>query len=259
MIEIGQDVAHYRILRRVGRGGMGEVWEAEDSKLKRRVALKVLTPELAGHEDRLQRFQREAEAVAALNHPNIVTIHSVEEAGGMHFLTMELVEGQTLAEILPKGGFDLERFFEIAVPLAKAVTAAHQKGILHWDLKPANVMVTDEGHVKVLDFGLAGFEQGPGDVGSSQLPTKGLTAPGVVMGTASYMSPEQVEGKPMDHRTDIFSLGVVLYEMATGEHPFEGESSEAVMGSILRDSASALSEVGPFIARHLCLLVVQCL
>ncbi|MFQ5743905.1 MAG: protein kinase [Acidobacteriota bacterium] len=288
LIEVGQSLGHYRVVGHLGRGGMGEVWEAEDTTLKRRVALKVLPPQVAGSRERLERFQREAEAVAALNHPNIVTIYSVEQAivhrpaagsssqqptsgpadaGGhgatveetVHFLTMERVEGRTLAALLPKRGFELERFFELAVPLAAAVAAAHEKGITHRDLKPSNVMVTDEGQLKVLDFGLAKFQGDDSRMGASQLPTEGLTREGVTMGTASYMSPEQAEGKPLDARTDIFSLGVVLYEMATGERPFRGDNPVALLSSILREVPERIEALKSKWPRQLSRIVCQCL
>jgi len=255
---VGREIGHYRVVGKLGAGGMGEVWEAEDSKLKRRVALKVLPADLAASDERLQRFQREAEAVAALNHPNIVTIHSVEEAAGVHFLTMEKVEGKSLDRLIPKEGFELDRLFEVALPISAAVAAAHEKGITHRDLKPANVMVTEDGHVKVLDFGLAKVQEDAG-LAPTHLPTEGLTAEGVVMGTTSYMSPEQAEGKAVDHRSDIFSLGVVLYEMATGERPFRGESTAAMMGSLLRDSPNPLAELRSDLPRHLDRIVSDCL
>ena len=255
---IGQTLSHYKILDKLGEGGMGEVYLAEDTNLKRQVALKVLPADLASSQERLERFRREARAVAALNHPNIVTIYSVEEADGIHFLTMEHVEGQSLDHLIAPGGLQLDRFLEIAVSLAQAMAAAHAKGITHRDLKPANVMVTEEGQVKVLDFGLAKI-QASADFAPTQLPTEGLTGEGVVMGTAWYMSPEQAEGKPLDHRTDIFSLGVVLYELATGERPFKGDSPAAVMGSILRDRPTPVFELRPDLPRHLDRIVSACL
>jgi serine/threonine protein kinase/tetratricopeptide (TPR) repeat protein len=255
---IGQTLSHYKILDKLGEGGMGEVYLAEDTTLGRQVALKVLPADLASSPERLERFQREARAVAALNHPNIVTLHSVEEADGTHFLTMEYVEGQSLDHLIASGGLELDRFLELAVSLAQAMAAAHAKGITHRDLKPANVMVTEEGQVKVLDFGLAKIQESA-DFAPTQLPTEGLTGEGVVMGTAWYMSPEQAEGKPLDHRTDIFSLGVVLYEMTTGQRPFEGDSPVAVMGSILRDQPTPVFELRPDLPRHLDRIVSACL
>jgi serine/threonine protein kinase len=216
---IGHTVAHYKILEKIGSGGMGDVYLAEDTTLDRKVALKILPPELIGDTERRARFTREAKALAALNHPNIVTVHSVEAAGGVHFITMELVKGQTLATLLPRKGFGLDKFFEIAIPLADAVAAAHQQGITHRDLKPANVMVGENGRVKVLDFGLAKATLELLHRGG-ELPTGLATQEGHVVGTPAYMSPEQAEGKAIDARSDIFSLGIVFYEMLTGERPF---------------------------------------
>ncbi len=234
---LGKRLTHYEILEKVGAGGMGEVYRAHDARLDRDVALKVLPPDLSS--ERLKRFQNEARAVAALNHPSIVTIYSVEEAEGIHFITMELVKGSPLGDIIPPRGLSLERFRAIALPLIDALSSAHDVGIVHRDLKPSNVMVGDENRVKILDFGLAMFVQEsrplPGD--RSQTHTRSqVTAEGVVMGTFSYMSPEQLEGKIVDTRSDIFSLGIILYQMITGLHPFPGDSAPAVMSSILRDT-----------------------
>jgi TolB-like protein len=223
---------------------MGEVYRATDTKLGRDVALKVLPAEMACDPERLARFQREARAVAALNHPHIVTIFSVEEADGINFLTMELVEGEALDRLIPIGGLPIEKIAEIASALADALTAAHEKGIVHRDLKPANVMVTNDGRVKVLDFGLAKevSAASPADATRTSL---GNTQVGVVMGTPGYMSPEQISGRPLDHRTDIFSLGVVLHEMATGRQPFEGNSSAELISAILRDTPPSVCEIRP--------------
>ena len=221
---IGQTLAHYKILKKIGSGGMGEVFLAEDTKLDRKVAVKVLPPELAESEERRARFTREAKAIAALNHPNIVTVHSVEQAGDVHFITMELVKGKTLTELLPSSGLSLAKFFEVAIPLADAVAAAHQEGITHRDLKPDNVMKSDDGRIKVLDFGLAKPKRPQNRMGSidSELPTEQRTQEGRILGTVAYMSPEQAEGKPIDALTDIFSLGIVFYEMLTGSRPLPG-------------------------------------
>ena len=220
---IGKTLSHYKILEKLGRGGMGEVYLAEDTTLDRKVAIKLLPPEMAGSPDRLARFEREAKAIASLNHPNIVHVYSVEEAEGTHFITMELVQGKTLSEVTPKNGLAIEKFLDIAIPLADAVSSAHDQGITHRDLKPANVMLSDEGRVKVLDFGLAKLRKdssrGPLD---SEAPTDAKTQEGTILGTIAYMSPEQAEGKTVDHRSDIFSLGIILYELATGRHPFQG-------------------------------------
>ncbi len=212
-----------------GAGGMGEVYRARDTKLNREIALKILPPELADSELGRARFEREARAIAALNHPNIVTVHSVEAVDGVHFITMELVKGATLAALLPRQGFALERFFDIAVALADAVAAAHAQGIVHRDLKPGNVMVDLDGRVKVLDFGLAqASDRLAGAGAASNLLTAAQTEQGVIVGTCKYMSPEQARGDTIDARSDIFSLGIVFYEMLTGRPPFEGPTPSDV-------------------------------
>jgi Tol biopolymer transport system component len=235
---------------------MGEVYRARDATLNREVALKVLPDLVALDRDRLARFTREAQMLAALNHPGIVTVHSVEEDRGVHFITMELVKGQTLAALLPRDGIALDRFFDIAIPLAEAVAAAHAQGIVHRDLKPANVMVTAEGRVKVLDFGLAraatGAAQGPGDITA-------VTEAGVVVGTHGYLSPEQARGQPVDVRSDIFALGIIFYEMLTGRRPFSGDTPTEVLSSIIKDSPPAISEVRAGIPRELSRIVRLCL
>ena len=192
---IGQTVGHYRILSKLGEGGMGVVYRAEDTTLNRQVALKVLPPDLCGSDERLKRFQREAKALAALDHPNIVTIHSVEKADGIHFLTMQLVEGRTLSSLITREGLPLERIFEIGIPLADALVAAHEKGIVHRDLKPGNIVITDEGRVKVLDFGIAKLTRDVEATDASELPTETLTLEGQAPGTLPYMSPEQIKGR----------------------------------------------------------------
>jgi len=229
---VGQTLGHYRIVREIGAGGMGVVYQAEDTTLERQVALKILPPELAADDQRRLRFAREARAVAALNHPNIVTVHSVEESGGIHFITMELVKGKTLAALLPGQGFALDRFFEIAIPMADAVAAAHQQGITHRDLKPANVMMGDDGRIKVLDFGLAKAMVGGGSR-AGELPTQAATRAGLTVGTPAYMSPEQAQGEHVDPRSDIFSLGIIFYEMLRAG----GRSMAATRPRCLRDSA----------------------
>lgn len=230
----GRSLAHYRVIERLGQGGMGEVFLAEDLRLGRRVALKILFLELAAEPRHLERFKREARSVAALNHPNIVTLHSVEEAEGFHFLVMELVEGDTLADLLSARGrpLPLEQILDIALALTRALEAAHGRGIIHRDLKPRNVMLSREGRVKVLDFGVARITDPDEeeDTGESD-----LTGTGVIVGTVHYMAPEQIQGRPVDPRTDLFSLGVLLFEMATGRRPFQGENRLAVLASILSD------------------------
>jgi Tol biopolymer transport system component len=263
-IESGARLGHYTILAPLGAGGMGEVFVAHDTKLDRKVALKVLPASVAADPDRRERFAREARAVAALNHPNIVTVHSVEEAPstssgqvGVHFLTMELVEGRTLADLIPAKGLPLDQLLKFAIPLADAVSAAHARGITHRDLKPANVMVTTDGRVKVLDFGLAKLKEDLSSAGDSMtaMRPQPLTGEGRIVGTVSYMSPEQAEGKPVDHRSDIFSLGVMLYEMATGERPFKGDSSVSTLSSILRDTPRPVTEINPGLPRDLAKII----
>jgi serine/threonine protein kinase len=237
---------------------MGEVYRATDTKLERDVALKILPAEMARDPERLSRFRREARAVAALNHPHIVTIFSVEESDGIHFLTMELVEGQSLERLIGESSLPVERIVEIASALADALAAAHEKGIVHRDLKPANVMLTGDGRVKVLDFGLA-KEMRSSDPSDATMTSAGHTAVGVVMGTPAYMSPEQIAGRAVDHRTDIFSLGIIVYEMASGRRPFEGASSAELASAILRDTPRPLSEMRAGIPDALCRVIQRCL
>jgi TolB-like protein len=255
---IGRTLSHYRITAAIGAGGMGKVYRATDINLGRDVALKVLPPDVARDHERLVRFKREARAVAALNHPYIVTIFSVEEVDGVHFLTMELVEGQPLDDVIPPSGLPVDRILEIAGALAEALAAAHEKGIVHRDLKPANVMVTHEGRVKVLDFGLA-KETNAANPNDATMTSMSHTQAGVVMGTPAYMSPEQVSGRSTDHRTDIFSLGIVLYEMATGRRPFEGTTSVELASAILRDTPPSVTEVRADLPADLARIIRRCL
>ena len=255
---IGRTLSHYRITAAIGAGGMGEVYRATDTKLGRDVALKVLPPDVARDPERLARFQREARAIAALNHPHIVTIFSVEEIDGVHFLTMELVEGQSLDRLISVSDLAIEQIVEIASALADALAAAHDKGIVHRDLKPANVMVTNDGRVKVLDFGLAKDIRADNS-SDATLTSAGRTQAGIVMGTPAYMSPEQVAGRPLDHRTDIFSLGIILYEMATGRRPFEGTSSAELASSILRDTPAAITSARADLPSDLTRIIRRCL
>jgi TolB-like protein/Tfp pilus assembly protein PilF len=253
----GTKLGLYEILAPLGAGGMGEVYRATDSKLGRDVALKVLPAEMAQDPERLARFRREAKTLAQLDHPNIVTIHSVEECDGIHFLTMQLVEGLPLDRVIPSGGLSVEQIVDIASALGDALAAAHEKGIVHRDLKPANVMVSSEGRVKVLDFGLAkDVRANPGD---ATMTSASQTQVGVVMGTPAYMSPEQTSGRPLDHRTDIFSLGVLLHEMSTGERPFRGNSSAELVSAILRDPAPAVTDLRPDLPSDLARVIRRCL
>jgi serine/threonine protein kinase/tetratricopeptide (TPR) repeat protein len=254
----GTKLGPYEIQSPLGAGGMGEVYRATDAKLGRDVALKVLSAEMAHDPERLARFRREAKALAQLDHPNIVTIYSVEECEGVNFLTMQLVEGQPLDRVIPAGGLPLAQIVEIASALGDALAAAHEKGIVHRDLKPANVMVSKEGRVKVLDFGLA-KDAGASDPADATLTSDHRTQEGVVMGTPAYMSPEQTAGRPLDHRTDIFSLGVVLHEMATGRRPFKGKSSAELISAILRDTPPPITDVRPDLPTDLARIVRRCL
>jgi len=237
---------------------MGEVYQAADTKLGRAVALKILPPDMARDPGRLARFQREARAIAALNHANIVTIHSVEEVDDIHFLTMELIEGRSLDQLIPKGGLPVERVLDIAIAIADALAAAHEKGIVHRDLKPANVMVTDEGRVKVLDFGLA-KDIREANSSDATLVSADYTKMGVIVGTPAYMSPQQVEGRTIDHRTDIFSMGTLLYEMATGQKPFQGRSTAELASAILRDTPLPVREIRAELPESLEVVIQRCL
>ena len=256
---IGRTLGHYQILDQLGAGGMGEVYLAEDRVLKRQVALKVLPTRLAGDPQRLERFRREAEALAALDHPNIVTIYSVEEADGVHFLTMQYIQGKPLSEAIPRHGLPLERFLKLAIPLADAVSSAHERGIVHRDLKPNNIMVTGEERVLVLDFGLAKLWHSRSEVVELDATTDALTSDSQLVGTLPYMSPEQIRGEEVDHRSDIFSLGVVLYQMATGEYPFDSGSKADLASSILRDTPSSVSEIRGDLPEQLAWTINLCL
>jgi TolB-like protein len=256
---IGQTFSHYRVDSKLGAGGMGEVYRAHDETLDRDVALKVLPEEMASDPERLARFEREARTLAALNHPNIVTIHEVGEAESVHFLAMELVSGRTVAEIIPKTGLPLEQIIAFAVPLADALAAAHERGIVHRDLKSNNLMVTDDGRVKVLDFGLARLRPRPVSEETTQLREEELTREGVIVGTLPYMAPEQIQGKEADQRSDIFSLGVVLYEMATGQRPFRGDTFAELASSILRDRPKSINDQRGELPPDLARVVRRCL
>jgi len=252
-VDTGTILGHYRIIRKLGSGGMGDVFLAEDTTLAREVALKVVRSDVAADPARVARFESEARAVAALNHPGIVTVHSIERAGDVHFITMEYVSGKPLSAVIPPRGLPLRRFFDLALPLVEAVAAAHERGVTHRDLKPDNVMVANDDRVKVLDFGLAKLNPALDNSADTTLTAhRPLTAEGQVIGTVAYMSPEQAEGKPLDHRSDIFSLGIMLFEMATGERPFRGDSTASIVSAILRDDplgAGGLTALPPAIER----------
>jgi eukaryotic-like serine/threonine-protein kinase len=256
----GTQLGPYRVLHLIGIGGMGEVYAAEDLRLRRTIALKILPSDIACDRERVARFQREAQAIAAISHPSIVTIHSVEEADGIPFITMELVEGRTLNQLIPSEGFEIDAVLQLSVALAAAIAAAHQRGITHRDLKPANVIVTAAGTVKVLDFGLAKLQRPP-DL-PSDLTTQGRadeTAEGRFIGTVAYMSPEQAQGGQVDQRTDIFSIGVMLYEMTVGERPFKGDTQLSILSAILRETPRPLSELKPVTPPDLDRIVRRCL
>jgi len=233
---IGKTLAHYEITSQLGKGGMGEVYRAKDSKLGRDVAIKVLPGEFARDADRVARFQREAKLLATLNHPNIAAIYGLEEAGGANFLVLELVEGETLADQIKKGPIPVEESLKLVLQITEALEAAHEKGVIHRDLKPANIKVTSDGRVKVLDFGLAkAFAGEQEDLNLSNSPTlsDAATQQGVILGTATYMSPEQARGKAVDRRADVWAFGAVLFEMLSGKQVFAGETVSDTLASVL--------------------------
>ena len=241
---VGKTLGHYEVLELLGAGGMGDVYLAEDTRLGRKVAIKVLPGELAADSGRRARFEREARAVAALDHPNIVTIHSIEEIDDTLFIVMQRVRGKTLSESIPADGLAADELLELAIPLADALSATHEQGVLHRDLKPSNVMVTDDGRVKVLDFGLAKLKEESANELTSAATTN-LTADGKVSGTIPYMSPEQARGEQLDARSDLFSLGALLYEMATGCRAFSGKTPALVFEAILRGDTPLVATLNP--------------
>src|SRR5262247_547022 len=250
----------YEIIAPLGVGGMGEVYRARDTRLARDVAVKVLPPAYSSDAERLQRFEQEASAAGALNHPNILVIHHIDTHEGAPYIVSELLDGETLRQRLGGTAFAQRRAIDYAGQIARGLAAAHEKGIVHRDLKPDNVFVTNDGRIKLLDFGIAKLTQPDGNQSQTEIPTRRVdTDPGKVMGTVGYMSPEQVKGRAVDHRSDIFSFGAILYEMLSGRRAFHGESAAETMSAILKEDPPELSDSNKNVSPALERLVNHCL
>ena len=240
---IGQTISHYRILEKLGAGGMGEVYKAEDTRLRRIVALKFISEELSNDPVAVERFEREARAASAMNHPNICAVYDIGEHAGRRFIAMEFLDGTPLHRLIDRGVLPTNQVLELGIEIADALEAAHANGILHRDIKPANIFVTERGHAKLLDFGVA--RPLPGRAAIAQTTETQLSSPGAVVGTLGYMSPEQVRGEPLDARSDLFSLGAVLYEMTAGRRAFSGSTSGTIQESILNRTPISAGRVNP--------------
>src|SRR5580765_2474019 len=260
-LESGVKLGRYEVRAKIGEGGMGEVYRARDEKLNRDVAVKVLPAELSENADRLHRFEQEAEAAGALNHPNILAVYDVGVHDGAPYVVSELLEGETLRDLLDERQPATRKSIDYAIQLARGLAAAHEKGIVHRDIKPDNIFITKDERVKILDFGLAKLAQPSGeDVAQTEIATRKVrTDPGTVMGTVGYMSPEQVRGQPADHRTDIFSFGAVLYEMLSRRRAFRGDSAIETLNAILKEEPAELSASNTNIAPALERVVWHCL
>jgi len=260
VIEPGQSLLHYRLLAKLGEGGMGVVWRAVDTSLGREVAIKILPDHFAAEAERLTRFEREARLLASLNHPHIAGIYGLHEVEGKRFISMELVPGDDLSEVLARGPLPADRVLSIARDVAEALETAHDSGVIHRDLKPANVRLTQDGRAKVLDFGLAkAYDTAPGsDPSTSQTVTSAGTMAGLILGTAAYMSPEQASGQPTDRRTDIWSFGVMLHEMLSGKRLFAGETVSHTLADVLR-APIAMDDLPPSTPRAIRRLIERCL
>src|SRR5437867_1776555 len=259
-IAAGTKLGRYEIRSKLGEGGMGEVYRAYDPKMNREIAIKILPAAFSADKGRLARFEQEAQAAGALNHPNILVIHHIDTHEGAPYIVSELLEGETLRQRMSGTALAQRRVIDYASQIAHGLAAAHEKGIVHRDLKPDNIFITKDGRAKILDFGLAKLTQPDGSQSQTEIPTRRVdTNPGVVMGTVGYMSPEQVRGKAIDHRSDIFSFGAILYEMLSGRRAFHGESAADMMSAILKEDPPELSETNHTVSPALERLVNHCL